>query len=78
MSDISEICCETKIVLNALDIYGYFPFPLYSHSKTFKVHYSVYFDFNIRKNNKHMLLLCKVRSSIVEGKAIEVHIFLVV
>lgn len=21
MSDISEICCETKIVLNALDIY---------------------------------------------------------
>lgn len=21
MSDISEICCETKVVLNALDIY---------------------------------------------------------
>lgn len=37
----------------------------------FKVYYFVYFDFNIRKNNKYMLLFCKVWSLIVEGKVIE-------
>lgn len=49
-------------------------FLLYSHSRTSTNHFSVYFDFNT--NNKHMLLLRKVRRAIVEGIDIDVHILL--